>query len=132
MWRRVTIPGAGGCRAALSWLPRGPEATLGFPPQPAASGRNPTSLARAAPLWNIGLLLAATAAAALGLAVLDRPLPQPDGLAVLGHQVAIDGENGMTRPFLVADLAPLRAVRAGDRRRAAPSTGREEQRSTDH
>ena len=63
--------------------------------------------------------------------IADAPSDQPAGVAVLGHQVAIDGENGVTRPFLVADLAPLRAVRAGDRRRAAPSTGREEQRSTD-
>ena len=62
----------------------------------------------------------------------DAPSTQPAGVAVLGHQVAIDGENGMTRPFLVADLEPLRAVRAGGRRRAdARPAGREELGSTE-
>ncbi len=37
------------------------------------------------------------------------------GVTVLGHHVAIDGENGIHRPFLVTDLQPLRAVRAGVR-----------------
>ena len=36
--------------------------------------------------------------------------PSSDGVTQLGHLVAIDGENGITRPFLVADLVPLRAV----------------------
>ena len=63
--------------------------------------------------------------------VSDAPSSQPNGVAVLGHQVAIDGENGVTRPFLVADLEPLRAVRAGGRRRAAPSSQPEARRSTD-
>lgn len=39
--------------------------------------------------------------------------PEEAGVALLGHHVAIDGENGLTRPFLVADLQPLRAMRAG-------------------
>ena len=59
----------------------------------------------------------------------DAPSSQPNGVAVLGHQVAIDGENGVTRPFLVADLEPLRAVRAGGRRRAE-SSGRTDARSS--
>ncbi len=50
--------------------------------------------------------------------IADAPSSQAPGVAVLGHQVAIDGENGVTRPFLVADLEPLRAVRSGGRRRA--------------
>jgi hypothetical protein len=32
-------------------------------------------------------------------------------VTVLGHLVAIDGENGIKRPFLVSDLVPLQAVR---------------------
>lgn len=51
--------------------------------------------------------------------IADTPSQLGEGVAVLGHHVAIDGENGQTRPFLVADLEPLRAVRAGARRRAA-------------
>ncbi len=43
----------------------------------------------------------------------------PAGVTVLGHQVAIDGENGVARPFLLTDLEPLRAVRAGARRTIA-------------
>ncbi|MBJ18033.1 MAG: hypothetical protein GY910_09100 [bacterium] len=41
----------------------------------------------------------------------------PAAVSVLGHDVAIDGENGMTRPFLVADLEALRAVRVRSRAR---------------
>lgn len=41
------------------------------------------------------------------------------GLRALGHQVAIDGENGLTRPFLVSDLEPLRAARVRSRARDA-------------
>ncbi|MEM9174698.1 MAG: hypothetical protein AAGC67_05650 [Myxococcota bacterium] len=63
--------------------------------------------------------------------ICDAPSTQPSGMAVLGHQVAIDGENGVTRPFLVADLEPLRAVRAGARRRAADPARPEARRSTD-
>jgi hypothetical protein len=42
---------------------------------------------------------------------------QSDGadVVVLGYDVAVDGENGLTRPFLAADLEPLRAARAGVR-----------------
>jgi len=36
---------------------------------------------------------------------------QPSSVLALGHFVAIDGENGRTRPFLVADLEPLRVAR---------------------
>ena len=61
----------------------------------------------------------------------DAPSTQRPGVAVLGHQVAIDGENGVTRPFLVADLEPLRAVRAGGRRRAETTSEPGARRSTD-
>ena len=37
--------------------------------------------------------------------------PSAGSVTQLGHLVAIDGENGMTRPFLVGDLLPLRAAR---------------------
>ena len=36
---------------------------------------------------------------------------QPEGVHALGHFVAIDGENGRTRPFLIGDLEPLRVAR---------------------
>lgn len=44
--------------------------------------------------------------------IADQPSEQPAACSItqLGHLVAIDGENGMTRPFLVADLVPLRAA----------------------
>lgn len=42
--------------------------------------------------------------------IADDPNAQATGVTVLGHEVAIDGENGRTRPFLVLDLEPLRAV----------------------
>lgn len=45
----------------------------------------------------------------------------PSGVVALGHFVAIDGENGRTRPFLVSDLEPLRIARvagAGERVRS--------------
>jgi len=48
----------------------------------------------------------------------DPESAHSSGVTVLGHHVAIDGENGLTRPFLVAELQPLRAVRAGARTRA--------------
>ena len=41
--------------------------------------------------------------------IADQPLAD-SSVAQLGHLVAIDGENGMTRAFLVADLVPLRAA----------------------
>ena len=49
--------------------------------------------------------------------IADSPSEQPAGILVLGHEVAVDGENGVTRPFLVADLELLRAARvpAGNR-----------------
>jgi len=37
------------------------------------------------------------------------------GVAVLGHHVAIDGENGITRPFLLGDLERLRPARVRPR-----------------
>jgi hypothetical protein len=39
-----------------------------------------------------------------------------DGVVALGHWVAIDGENGVTRPFLVDDLELLQAARVRSRR----------------
>ena len=38
-----------------------------------------------------------------------------DGVVALGHWVAIDGENGVARPFLVDDLEPLQAARVRSR-----------------
>ena len=52
----------------------------------------------------------------------DPPGEQSSGVTVLGHEVAIDGENGRTRPFLVADFEKLRAVRVRSRRRDARTT----------
>ena len=40
---------------------------------------------------------------------------QPDGVHALGHFVAMDGENGRTRPFLVSELEPLQAARVAGR-----------------
>ena len=45
--------------------------------------------------------------------VADAPSDAASGVVQLGHHVAIDGENGLTRAFLVSDLEPLRAMRAG-------------------
>jgi len=45
--------------------------------------------------------------------VSDGPSSAPQGVLPLGHMVAIDGENGVTRPFLIQHLeriAPLRVV----------------------
>lgn len=50
---------------------------------------------------------------------------QPSDVIVLGHQVAIDGENGVTRPFLLSDLEALRAARVGGRANEARGTKRE-------
>ena len=59
--------------------------------------------------------------------IADAEGERPVGVSVLGHEVAIDGENGITRPFLVADLEPLRAVgvrsRARDARTGDPTSG---------
>lgn len=41
--------------------------------------------------------------------------PDEEGVAVLGRLVAIDGENGIARPFLTVDLEPLRAARVTPR-----------------
>ncbi len=43
--------------------------------------------------------------------IADASSESSPGVSVLGHEVAIDGENGMTRAFLMTDLEPLRAVR---------------------
>jgi len=51
--------------------------------------------------------------------IADSPADRPSGVTVLGHEVAIDGENGMTRPFLIADLELLRAVGVRSRSRDA-------------
>lgn len=37
--------------------------------------------------------------------------PDEPGVIALGRLVAIDGENGIARPFLVGDLERLRAAR---------------------
>jgi hypothetical protein len=36
-------------------------------------------------------------------------------VTALGRLVAVDGENGIARPFLAADLEPLRAARVAPR-----------------
>ena len=41
--------------------------------------------------------------------------PDEAGVAALGRLVAIDGENGIARPFLCGDLEPLRAARVAPR-----------------
>jgi hypothetical protein len=41
--------------------------------------------------------------------------PDEPGVPALGRLVAIDGENGITRPFLVGDLELLRAARVTPR-----------------
>jgi hypothetical protein len=60
------------------------------------------------------------------------PDPEPDaegaGISILGRLVAIDGENGVVRPFLVGELERLRPAKVGARttvaeERAAHSTG---------
>ena len=45
-------------------------------------------------------------------AVVDADEP---GAPALGRLVAIDGENGIARPFLVGDLEPIRAARVAPR-----------------
>ncbi|MCS5638550.1 MAG: hypothetical protein NZ990_18705 [Myxococcota bacterium] len=54
--------------------------------------------------------------------VVDGSAPLDPAVSALGHFVAIDGENGRLRPFLVHDLEPLRA--APVRRRQARQTPR--------
>jgi hypothetical protein len=56
--------------------------------------------------------------------IVQDPSPGGGGLSALGYFVAIDGENGKTRPFLVADLEPLQAAavrRPGGSLSARPS-----------
>jgi hypothetical protein len=52
--------------------------------------------------------------------VVDASAPLDPAVSTLDHFVAIDGENGRLRPFLVHDLEPLRAapVRRGQASRA--------------
>ncbi len=40
--------------------------------------------------------------------IADDQAAVPIGVTPMGHYVAIDGENGVVRPFLVQDLEPLR------------------------
>jgi hypothetical protein len=47
--------------------------------------------------------------------IADAETDPPTSVRVLGHEVAIDGENGRSRPFLVDALEPLRAARVGTR-----------------
>ena len=56
--------------------------------------------------------------------IADAPSDHRPGVAVLGHQVAIDGENGRTRPFLIDELEPLRAVRVRPAAGRGPSAVR--------
>lgn len=51
--------------------------------------------------------------------IADDPGTQQQGVLPLGHMVAIDGENGVARPFLIQHLAPLAPARV--RRAAAPA-----------
>lgn len=46
--------------------------------------------------------------------------PDAPGALVLGRLVAIDGENGIARPFLVGDLEILRAARVAPRAAGLP------------
>jgi len=56
--------------------------------------------------------------------VVDDPGGAANGVAPLGHWVAIDGENGVARPFLVEDLEALRPARVrGPVREAVRSGG---------
>jgi hypothetical protein len=49
--------------------------------------------------------------------IVDGPDPSARRESALGHFVAIDGENGKARPFLLGELELLRAAAV---RRAAP------------
>ncbi len=42
--------------------------------------------------------------------IADDPSTLNPGVTILGHMVAIDGENGVVRPFLVKHLVALRSV----------------------
>jgi hypothetical protein len=43
--------------------------------------------------------------------IADDPATLAQGELPLGHMVAVDGENGVRRPFLVQHLEPLEPVR---------------------
>jgi hypothetical protein len=40
--------------------------------------------------------------------IAEDPAASAQGVLPLGYYVAVDGENGVAQPFLVADLEPLR------------------------
>ncbi len=55
--------------------------------------------------------------------VCDDATSTQQGVLPLGHMVAIDAENGVTRPFLIQHLepiTPLRVVRSGSATEAVP------------
>ncbi len=54
--------------------------------------------------------------------IADEPDSPGGGAVPLGHYVAIDGENGVTRPFLVDELEPLRPVVVRTAARSADRT----------
>ena len=43
--------------------------------------------------------------------IVEASGPAQGGQLPLGYYVAIDGENGLSRPFVVSDLARIRAVK---------------------
>jgi hypothetical protein len=53
--------------------------------------------------------------------VADDPASLELGVTPLGHFVAIDGENGVVRPFLLSDLQPLQPAIVRRRAEAARS-----------
>ena len=53
--------------------------------------------------------------------IADDPTTLNDDVVVLGHMVAIDGENGMVRPFLTKDLVALRGASVAARSAAQKS-----------
>jgi hypothetical protein len=50
----------------------------------------------------------------------------PPGVTALGHHVAIDGENGVARPFLTSELEPIRVARVRARSTSSQSQQRDE------
>jgi hypothetical protein len=54
--------------------------------------------------------------------VADAPAMAADGVTALGHHVAIDGENGLVRPFLIHELEQIGPVSV--RRRGAHDAAR--------
>lgn len=57
--------------------------------------------------------------------VVERP-ESPPGASPLGYHVAIDGENGVARPFLAEELAPLRPARVRPEARSRQGAQRRE------